>query len=87
MSRKAKKDNRGQVLIDKDELWRMKDPHARRYFHANRELVRELVDVLCRWNVHLYEGRLYLTLPPDKDNGIYMKKPGLIKRLAKRVKK
>lgn len=73
--KKPKTDDRGDILVDSDGLWSIPDPHCRRYYHACQVFLKELVRLMVRWQIFTYQGRTYLSLPPELDKGVYMVKP------------
>ena len=80
-------DVQGRILVDHNCLNQMRDPHARRLYHAYRVFLYELVGLLGRWSVTVSDGRVFIRLPEDRDGGIFMPKPGIIKRVKSRGKK
>lgn len=57
----------------------MSDPHAKRYFTALKLFLVEQLKLMKRWNLHgaTVNGKdiVFITLPPDKDKGMFLKNP------------
>ncbi len=79
VKKKAKAVETGICWINPNSINEMSDPHAKRYYTALKLFMAEQLKLMARWRLHgvtTIDGKdiVFITLPPDKDGGIFLKK-------------